>query len=199
MTVGYIDAKETPLYREEKMAADVSLEDNHVPIETGTSRPLYTVHPAKHKLVLRLKNYMNVDWQGEVLLSALKDEFTPCVLASRPNSQQPDSGPEQHDTVVLGLRMLKEDGTIFLTVYSPFWMVNKTGLPLLYKKPERLHRAGFVQPLLYATSASNLQEKRKIAVKTADSEWSKKFSPDAVGSNGLLICESHGSEGTSDF
>ena len=84
---------------------------------------------------------------------------------------------------------------MFLTIYSPFWMLNKTGLLLGYKKPEREHRADFVQPLLYATSTSHLQEKRKIAMRVEGSEWSKKFSPDAVGSNGLLICQTSGHEG----
>ena len=85
--------------------------------------------------------------------------------------------------------MLKEDGTIFLTIYSPLWMVNKTGLPLSYREPVREHYADFVQPLLYSTSSDNLQEKRKMAIRTGNSDWCKKFSPDAVGSNGVVLCK----------
>ncbi|OQV26154.1 Vacuolar protein sorting-associated protein 13C [Hypsibius exemplaris] len=195
MTVGYLDAKETRLIREEAMRLDPNIVDNHVPIEAGGSRPLYTVHPDKHRLVLRLKDYMNHDWEGDFVISALKDEFTPCVLSCLGLINIDNSNAEH--TVAIGIRMLKEDGTIFLTLYSPFWMLNKTGLPLSYREPVREHFSDFVQPLLFSTSYSNLQEKRKICIKTGTSEWSKKFSPDAVGSNGVVMCK--GSEGERSY
>lgn len=41
---------------------------------------------------------------------------------------------------------------------------------------------------------SNLQEKRKISLKTGNSEWCNKFSPDAVGSNGVVVCKGQDGE-----
>ena len=81
ISIGYLDAvRETRHSREEAMRADPSIKDNHVPIAAGGSRPLYTVHPEKHKLVLRLKDYMERDWEGDFVVASLKDEFTPCIL-----------------------------------------------------------------------------------------------------------------------
>lgn len=167
ISVGYADAKETRLALEERTVMDPNVTDNHIIIEAGNSRPLNTVHPERHRLLFRLKNYMEQDWDGEIVIGILKDEFTPCVLTSRGRTINTADDPDKQDTVLLGIRTLKEDGTIFLTIYSPFWMINKTGLMLTYKKPLRDHVATITQPLLYSTSYGNLQEKRKISVKVS--------------------------------
>lgn len=36
-------------------------------------------------------------------------------------------------TLSLGLHMMNEKGSIVMTLYCPFWMLNKTGLTLSYR------------------------------------------------------------------
>lgn len=135
-----------------------------------------------------LIDYFQKNWVGEYHADnhdPIKKELSPVIFHNG------------HDTVTIGVRQAREEGTLFVTIYSPFWMLNKTGLNLTYKSPVREHPPNYVQPLLYSSSDSDVAKRHKASLKVGlenddDSEWSTKFSPDTVGSNGVLVCERTG-------
>nr|CDS30225.2 Vacuolar protein sorting associated protein 13A [Hymenolepis microstoma] len=114
----------------------------------------------------------------------------------------------------LGLRCSRRPGHIDLTIYCPYWLVNKTGLPLTYKcistlnlfnqrprsrfvgRPRRdqkeeeiFHPADFSGVLLFSVTSKSSTLQQKIVMKTEDSLWSSKFSLDTVGNWGRVQCE----------
>ncbi|CDS40179.1 Vacuolar protein sorting associated protein 13A [Echinococcus multilocularis] len=92
----------------------------------------------------------------------------------------------------LGLRCSRRLGHIDLTVYCPYWLVNKTGLSLTYKDQNELefhHPAGFSDVFLFSVTSKTALLQHKIVMRTEDSLWSSKFSLDTVGSWGRVHCE----------
>nr|VZI31333.1 unnamed protein product [Spirometra erinaceieuropaei] len=94
---------------------------------------------------------------------------------------------EGYDVIVLnlGLRCSRRPGHMDMTVYSPYWMVNKTGLQLAYKfsrsitpfprkskdhdLPEIVHPADFPGVLMFSAAARSFFGESKSSYKTAAS------------------------------
>ncbi|EDO34505.1 predicted protein [Nematostella vectensis] len=122
-----------------------------VNLEGGHNAPLYSVDMGKKvQLHIKLNAYMGMDWKGDIELSRDMDELTTFTLS--PTAKDTHLRP-----VELGV-FSQNDGTMNVTLYSPYWMVNKTGMFLEYK----------------------------TRVRMSGSEWSGKFSLDTVGSGGSI-------------
>ncbi|CAH0729406.1 unnamed protein product, partial [Brenthis ino] len=119
---------------------------------------------------------------------------------------------ESHDSpalmsLELGVHSVDTDGTQMLSLYCPFWMLNKTGFTLCYrksKKPEKesstpnkniddgnviFHPKDYKEPILFSFRAKNFFGKKKAAIRVEFGEWSDKFSLDVPGSSGVVICK----------
>ncbi|OQV22887.1 Vacuolar protein sorting-associated protein 13A [Hypsibius exemplaris] len=144
-------------------------------LSPGGSASVCNARVNEGNLVFRIDNFGEQSWFGKVAISSLLEEMVPITMTG------------QGDTFNLGLRNVKEQGTTFLSIYAPVWIMNKTGLSLSYKDPIIHHRPDmFTLPILFG--GKTLNSKKRVAVKAEDSEWSEKFSLDTVGSSGTLSC-----------
>jgi hypothetical protein len=89
----------------------------------------------------------------------------------------------------------EEKGTWQLSVFSRNWMVNKTGLALQYRTPEGFFSFGQKRTDVYTTEskpAISLYPHEEVCVRVVKgerhSEWSNKFSLEALGSEGIFSC-----------
>ncbi|CAH2105532.1 unnamed protein product [Euphydryas editha] len=159
--------------------------------------------PNRASIVIMIQSYLDKCW---VCTGGLPDADTELSVWSF----------ESHDspalmTLELGVHSADLDGTQMLSLYCPFWMLNKTGFTLCYrksKKPEKecstpnknadetsnviFHPKDYKEPILFSFRAKNFFGKKKAAIRVEFGEWSDKFSLDVPGSSGVVICKNEG-------
>ncbi|XP_055333102.1 intermembrane lipid transfer protein VPS13C-like isoform X2 [Paramacrobiotus metropolitanus] len=147
-----------------------------VTLPPGGSTSICNARVGENQLIFTLDDFAGKTWSGSLPLIALVDEMVLLPMKSG------------EEIMNFGIRNVKEQGTNFLSVYCPVWIMNKTGLELSYREPLILHRADSGEvPILFTTKTLN--SKKRVALKAADSEWSEKFSLDTIGSSGVLSCK----------
>ena len=160
------------VYKAKGMASEAALEG-------GMSSPLFNVSVDQRPVIdIRIDDYMGMSWKGSVVLSGTKGKtsrFIPMVMRAISDNRRLD----------LGLFQLQE-GTLNVTFYSPYWMVNKTGQSLAYQdtstESATRHPKEFLSPVMF-----QVKGKKKIARLSIHScNWSDEFSLDAVGNDGCL-------------
>ena len=147
-------------------------------LEGGKSWPLFTVNiEDKPVMDIIIEDYMGFRWVGSVLISGTKGKtsrFIPLTLKS-----------EENKKLDLGLFQLQE-GTLNVTFYSPYWMLNKTGQALIYQgvgnEVQQIHPESFLDPVMFQVKAK--KKKARLAIQGCN--WSDEFSVDTVGSGGSL-------------
>ncbi|EFA80196.1 vacuolar protein sorting-associated protein 13 family protein [Heterostelium album PN500] len=99
-------------------------------------------------------------------------------------------------------------GVFKLALYSLYWILNQTSLPMIFKKPKMIAINESKVPQMITTATSNiarasgstsrrdcfidtmiLYHSKKLMIKLPTSTWSSGFSLEAVGSNGAIYCE----------
>ncbi|KAL0832908.1 hypothetical protein ABMA28_001052, partial [Loxostege sticticalis] len=159
--------------------------------------------PNKASIVLMIQNYLDKCWVCTKNLPDIETELSVWTF-------------ESHDspsvmTLDLGMHSVDMDGTQVLSLYCPFWMLNKTGFTLCYrksKKPEKdsgtpnknmddtgnviFHPKEYKEPILFSFRAKNFFGKKKAAIRIEFGEWSEKFPLDVPGSSGLITCRNEG-------
>lgn len=83
-----------------------------------------------------------------------------------------------------------------LTLYSPFWMINKTGQMLTYRTESSsmdvlYHPPEYTGPILY-TVRDKFFEKKKTSIRVDSGAWSDKIPLDVAGSLGSVTCSANG-------
>lgn len=119
----------------------------------------------------------------------------------------------------LGVRYENLNGGLTLTLYCPFWFINKTGLALSYRvksfkgvkcceewclilvgsfqasddeKNILFHPAKFDQPILFSFKEKAFFGKKKASIRVGNGDWCEKFSLDVAGSSGVVMCKANG-------
>ncbi|XP_048577905.1 intermembrane lipid transfer protein VPS13A-like isoform X2 [Nematostella vectensis] len=127
---------------------------------------------------IKLVNLRGMDWFGTLCIDKDTGKTSKVTVISADETSQ----------LVLGV-LTMHNGTTDVTVYSPYWLINKTGIPVEYRvcKTDAVyyHGVGDDQPLLFNFHEN---QNRKARLRVTDSLWSKKFSLDAVGDAGLVYC-----------
>ncbi|VDD82314.1 unnamed protein product [Mesocestoides corti] len=136
-------------------ASSASAQEIRSEVEAGHTSVLYTVNPTEFSFSIYF-TYDKKDYFGRIVFNSKTEEIS--LLQC-----------ETHDGydisfLNLGLRCLRRLGHVDLTVYSSYWMVNKTGLSLSYKDQTEFevhHPANFPGVLLYSvvSKAMFLQHK----------------------------------------
>ncbi|XP_047984362.1 LOW QUALITY PROTEIN: vacuolar protein sorting-associated protein 13-like [Leguminivora glycinivorella] len=159
--------------------------------------------PNKASIVVMIQNYLDKCW---VCTKNLPDNETELSVWSF----------ESHDspavmTLDLGMHSVESEGSQVLSLYCPFWMLNKTGLTLCYRKSKKadkdsstpnknvdetgnviFHPKEYKEPILFSFRAKNFFGKKKAAIRIDFGEWSEKFSLDVPGSSGVITCKHEG-------
>ena len=108
---------------------------------------------------------------------------------------------QQRTEFDLGVNCSYVNGTQIISLYAPFWMINKTGKRVTYGSKDPLNEVyhpsgGPVDlssiPLMFSYTSNNgglLSGKRKAKIRVEDSNWSDFFTLDTIEDGGKIICE----------
>ncbi|GFT91712.1 vacuolar protein sorting-associated protein 13 [Nephila pilipes] len=157
--------------------------DEDYKLAEGESNDLWAVDLEKIGIEIRINNYLDRNWTCYKVLKKEMDELSIWVFESVCS--------DKTLYLELGMHTQKIKGCHVMQLYSPFCMVNKTGLQLTYRGEDDniIHHPPDINPVLFSFKAKAFFAKKKAALRIADSEWSDKFSLDAVGSSGTVIAK----------
>ncbi|XP_059483152.1 intermembrane lipid transfer protein Vps13 isoform X2 [Neocloeon triangulifer] len=172
-------------------------------VQPGGSIHLPTVEPGNAQMCLRLDDYLEKNWSCKREIGATPPELSVWSFDSY------DSPAKM--SLDMGMHTVNVNGTLYMSLYSPFWMINKTGKQLSYRKSRKTekneasgsplkqsedttnvmyHPPDFEGPILFSFRPKVFFGKKKAAIRVEDSEWSNKFSLDVAGSSGSVSCKS---------
>ncbi|XP_065940396.1 intermembrane lipid transfer protein VPS13A isoform X3 [Magallana gigas] len=187
----------------EGMASEVSL-------GKGENKPLLHAMPGQSHIEVKIPAYQDLEWHGTQLLSTEFPELSMWTFSALFKGSQKIS-------LILGLHCKENEGCLDMSIYSPYWMVNKTGMTLYYKgsdsddviehSPDHQEVAFFsFKPKTCLGGKKKTKETKpqkenskekvkewrqvgKASLRIADADWSDKFSLDTVGSSGTIQCK----------
>uniref|UniRef100_A0A2M4CVW7 Putative vacuolar protein n=1 Tax=Anopheles darlingi TaxID=43151 RepID=A0A2M4CVW7_ANODA len=136
-------------------------------------------------IVARLIDYLDKDWSSTAEIPAQPPEFGVWTFNAY------DS--EEIMSIQLGVKYEHHSDGLTLTIYCPFWMLNKTGLMLSYRANDEntnilYHPPQYEGPILFSFREKAFFGKKKAAIRVDAGEWSDKFSLDVAGSSGVVFC-----------
>ncbi|XP_071565919.1 intermembrane lipid transfer protein Vps13 isoform X2 [Temnothorax nylanderi] len=172
-------------------------------LEASASLQLPTIDPAKSNIIIKLPNYLEKDWSCKGEIVANPPEFAVWSFESFDSAQKV--------ILDLGMHTSYKHSSIVMALYCPFWMLNKTGLMLSYRKSSKggkehsspikttddylnilYHPEHFKGPILFSFRSKAFFGKKKAMIRVEDGEWSDKFSIDVAGSEGVVACKYNG-------
>ncbi|XP_051012690.1 intermembrane lipid transfer protein VPS13C [Acomys russatus] len=130
---------------------------------------------------LVLVKYLGKNWSGHFRVSDTLPEFFLVCFSS-------DTAEVM--TVDLSVHVRRIGCQMELSVFSPYWLINKTSRVLQYRSEEIhvKHPADFRDIILFSFKKKNIFSKNKVQLKISTSGWSSGFSLDTVGSYGCVKC-----------
>ncbi|CAH8495124.1 unnamed protein product [Heterobilharzia americana] len=170
------------LYNQLPLPIHFILPDTSEQIPAGGHYPLKTIRPNNAFVEISFE-YNDRIYRAKLELRPQIDEY--CVIEFESRKEY------EVLNLHLGLHSISNLGQICLTLYAPYWMINKTGKDLTYKSMddvETVHPTTFTGALLYSSLTKSFFGKRKANLRVCDSGWSDKFSLDTVGSSGRVHC-----------
>uniref|UniRef100_A0A3B3RA21 Vacuolar protein sorting 13 homolog C n=1 Tax=Paramormyrops kingsleyae TaxID=1676925 RepID=A0A3B3RA21_9TELE len=130
---------------------------------------------------LVLMRYQGRNWNSHVKIHQAMAEFFPVCFSC-------DSAEKL--TVDVSVHVSRVGGRLVLSVFSPYWIINKTSRVLQYRAEDVhvKHPADFRDVILFSFKKKNLFSKNKLQLCVSTSSWSEGFSLDTVGSYGCVKC-----------
>ncbi|CAH8290460.1 unnamed protein product, partial [Schistosoma turkestanicum] len=125
-------------------------------ISAGSHYALKSIPPNKAFIEISFEYNGNV-YRGKLELHLQMDEYSVIEFDSRKEYESCN--------LPLGLRRTTNLGQLCLTLYAPYWMINKTGKDLTYKSVDDIetsHPAAYTGALLYSSLSKSFFGKRKI-------------------------------------
>ncbi|CAH8604886.1 unnamed protein product [Dicrocoelium dendriticum] len=144
------------LHNQLPVAINYIVSDRVGEISPGNQCTMRTVSPLDSTLDVSF-DYDGHLYRGTLSITSNMDELTVCTFESR-------LGYELL-TLHLGVRNASDFGQVALTLYAPYWMINKTGKDLTYKSSDETeinHPASFSGALLFSSLAKSVFGKRKV-------------------------------------
>ncbi|XP_051053816.1 intermembrane lipid transfer protein VPS13C isoform X2 [Phodopus roborovskii] len=136
---------------------------------------------------LVLVKYLGKNWNGHFrICDTLPEFFLVCF----------SSDTAEVMTVDLSVHVRRIGCRMELSVFSPYWLINKTSRVLQYCSEDIhvKHPADFRDIVLFSFKKKNIFSKNKVQLKISTSEWSSGFSLDTVGSYGCVKCPATNAE-----
>ncbi|XP_064421924.1 intermembrane lipid transfer protein VPS13C isoform X2 [Latimeria chalumnae] len=136
---------------------------------------------------LVLIKYQGRNWNGHIKICPGLSEFFPVCFTS-----------DSQDRMILDLSIHAQQvgGGLILSVFSPYWIINRTGRVLQYRAEEihMKHPADQRDIVLFSFKRKTIFSKNKIHLRVSTSDWSSSFSLDTVGSYGCVKCPANTTE-----
>ncbi|XP_063908904.1 intermembrane lipid transfer protein VPS13C-like isoform X2 [Zophobas morio] len=149
----------------------------HIKIEPGEKKSVYSLDLSKdQKLLIKVK-YNLLTWSGILNFTTYLDEKI-VILSS-------DSKEVKH--LAINTKTDRE-GSCNIFFYTPYWIINKIGLPLQIKASatNTVYESNNEDILLFTYKRHG---KQTLNVKVYDSNWSNEFGLECAGTTGLIICK----------
>nr|XP_004662570.2 vacuolar protein sorting-associated protein 13C isoform X1 [Jaculus jaculus] len=136
---------------------------------------------------LVLVKYLGKNWTGHFRICDTLPEFFLVCFTSESTEVM---------TVDLSVHVRRIGSRVELSVFSPYWLINKTSRVLQYRSEEVhvKHPADFRDIILFSFKKKNVFSKNKVQLKISTSAWSNSFSLDTVGSYGCVKCPANNME-----
>ncbi|KAG5677846.1 hypothetical protein PVAND_007566 [Polypedilum vanderplanki] len=139
-------------------------------------------------IVARLVQYLERDWSIKTEIPAEPAEFIVWTFNSYDSAGS--------TSLQLGVHFENLNNGLTMTVYCPFWMLNKTGLNLSYRANDEntnilYHPPEYEGPILFSFREKAFFGKKKAAIRVDSGEWSDRFSLDVAGSSGVVECKAN--------
>uniref|UniRef100_UPI00358EE903 intermembrane lipid transfer protein VPS13A-like n=1 Tax=Myxine glutinosa TaxID=7769 RepID=UPI00358EE903 len=152
----------------------------------GQVTDLYLADPMAAVLQLSLCGYFSTDWHATLKLQPDLPEVTAVTFSA--------AGSDAATPFDVKIEVSRNGGQTTLAVFSPYWMVNKTGRLLQYHADDiyRKHPADYHLPFLFSYKPQSMFSKNKVQLCVTDSKNSDSFSLDTVGSGGCVKCTTKG-------
>ncbi|XP_059615380.1 intermembrane lipid transfer protein Vps13 isoform X2 [Phlebotomus argentipes] len=136
-------------------------------------------------IVVRISQYLDKDWSCTTEIPANPPEFAVWTFRAF------DSAVEM--SFELGVHFQNREGSLHLSIYCPFWMVNKTGLMLSYRGVDEsinilYHPPEYNGPILFSFREKVFFGKNRASIRIDTGDWSDKFPLDVAGSSGVVQC-----------
>ncbi|KAK2581118.1 hypothetical protein KPH14_007937 [Odynerus spinipes] len=98
-------------------------------LEASATLQIPTIDCTKSSIVIKLPNYLEKNWSCKGEIIANPPEFSVWSFESFDSAQKV--------VMDLGMHASYKHGSIIMALYCPFWMLNKTGLMLSYRKSSK--------------------------------------------------------------
>ncbi|KAK7084545.1 hypothetical protein SK128_022286 [Halocaridina rubra] len=150
-------------------------------LDPGAQTMLYKVNlNEKVYLEVQVCNYLGSDWDGTLEIGAERGDDHRILTLSHGDG-------DARRKLELTLYTVRE-GSTSVYVYSPYWIVNKTGLPLHIRgaRSKNVYDLNGPEEIILFRYKRNYPHKLKIRV--VESDWSRRWSCEAVGSCGVVVC-----------
>ncbi len=164
--------------------------DNLFYMEAGGSAHMQGVCLGTTFLTLKIFSFRETDWT----CSQLMEDNMPELGTWRFVSDAVMSGGKSLN-LDLNVNTTMSHGTQVISIYAPFWMVNKTGKMLTYRGQDPLniiyHPVELESvPLMFSyTARSAFMGKRKASLRIEGSAWSEPFTLDTIEDAGKVSCK----------
>uniref|UniRef100_A0A8C9SIT0 Vacuolar protein sorting 13 homolog C n=1 Tax=Scleropages formosus TaxID=113540 RepID=A0A8C9SIT0_SCLFO len=150
-------------------------------LQEGNTADVLNARISGEIMELVLVKYQGRSWNSHVKIHQAMAEFFPiCFMC--------DSAEKL--TVDLSMHVSRVGGRLVLSVFSPYWIINKTSRVLQYRAEDVhvKHPSDFRDVVLFSFKKKNIFSKNKIQLCVSTSTWSDGFSLDTVGSYGCVKC-----------
>ncbi|KAM9409075.1 intermembrane lipid transfer protein VPS13C isoform 2-T2 [Pholidichthys leucotaenia] len=150
-------------------------------LHEGSTSDLLNARVSGEILSLAMMRYQGRDWQGHVRIEQEVPEFfTVCLTCDT----------DINMTVDVYVHVTRMAGRLLLSLFSPYWIINKTSRVLQYRSENVhvKHPSDFRDVILFSFKKKNVFSKSKIQLSVSTSSWSDGFSLDTVGSYGCVRC-----------
>ncbi|XP_025764030.1 vacuolar protein sorting-associated protein 13C isoform X7 [Oreochromis niloticus] len=150
-------------------------------LREGSTSDLLNARVSGEIVSLVLMRYQGRDWHGHIRIEKEMPEFLAICLTC-------DS--DINMTVDINVHVTRTASRLLLSLFSPYWIINKTSRVLQYKAEDISvkHPADYRDIILFSFKKKNMFSKCKLQLCVSTSSWSDGFSLDTVGSYGCVRC-----------
>ncbi|XP_034470795.1 vacuolar protein sorting-associated protein 13C isoform X1 [Hippoglossus hippoglossus] len=149
-------------------------------LQEGGTSDLLNARVAGEIMSLVLTRYQGRDWHGHVRIRQDMPEFFTLSLTCDSDNL----------TVDVSIHVTRTTSQLLLSLFSPYWIINKTSRVLQYRAEDVSvkHPADFRDIVLFSFRKKTVFSKSKLQLSVSTSSWSDGFSLDTVGSYGCVRC-----------
>lgn len=181
-------------------------------LEAGEECEMDCVRFGKTEIRIKLLDYLGYSWVADSTISGITDDedfdswrFFPSTATSscqtysldpipyNPGHKRTDSSDEYALTVLLATNR-GVGARVTSTLFSPYWLINRTSQPICWKFSGRrgynVMDPGSIDYPILMSIKSSLFSKKRMQIKVGDSEMSEGFPVDVVGSKGTVLVKS---------